>query len=1365
MKNKIFVKLLLLAAISWVVAIAPAFAQQGTYPQLDISGFKKWEYKKAGVSPQRNYFSGLTQLGGYYPTYTGGPWQERLQLRILGQLSPNLSVSYDLEQQPEVPDRFDVKVKYYNNELTFGDITANFSGNEFASTSKYLNGVMLTAKESWYDIITVPSAKLKSQTQNLTSQKGNNTKGPYNLGHGSIVEGSERIELNDNLLVRNVDYTIDYFEGKITFNTILTQDDEFKYSYEYTNILDLFFPALSKRDFFGFQSRFTIDPDEFGKPLPVEQPVIGSAREIFPSPQKGTIESERSEEEAMGEFSLANIPLVRFSETLTFMGTELRKNEDYIIRYNEGKIKLLTRFLPNEEDKLTVEYQYHKTTLKNESIAGIGSRGPYQLANKNIVPESERVEVDGKLFVRDLDYTINYKIGEIVFGVIVGPTSLIKAKYLFNDMALPAEAPSKFPKELKLGVTYLRESAKAGSVTNSSVDIESAGGQSIIDDGYTIYLSNRPVVSTGDAFSVTVRVDGNIVTQEVDYAFPESILDPNTGYYSSSPEANLAYLNERDDPSDGYYTGTVKFINQAIILPTSEVTVTYAYHKSIIGRYSGVGEGIQGPYYLKNIRNIVPGSDTILVWNQGSSTQITYTRNSSFEADAGDNGYSINYNADNPSITFNQELDTNKNFEIIYQYVPPSGSTSQDIAQSVLGFDGSFNIGETFKIDTAYAKSEIDQVIAKVATSELFSGSNTKNYTLHSPQEIIENSEMIYINDRLLNKDIDYYISYAKPGQITFYYITPGPADVIKVEYDYQETGGSATQVDKKTGSAYRLGATTKIFGDKLTLSGNTKKIDYDFTPMGGTSIGLGSTYYDYGLKFEPGAHDFVTNYSYKQNHNPLANERTKFSKSYDHSLTTGFNPGGRAQVNVGLRKYWSLDDKLTPSSAHGSDTQQEAYSLGVTPTEWKRGVLAFNQTYDIRRSFSQTDTKKDSGSFSESTSDFYHAKGDAKFTDRITAGYDFQKSEPRKTSLDSSSAEAVNSLSRTIDTSYNFTTDLTFGPLDKWTARVNLLDHIGETVIKDFNPTDEVVTTRNETYHTDFVPFNQLKASADHNRQEKSTLVIDGVNPRTERTSANLSLTPYNWTSVRWNGSNSESIPETGEQYKTTGKAHTYALNYNPISHKRFKLVSVFSLSDSLQTAPSGTTEGVRTDTDTFSQNYGIVLLPHEIAPLNLGFIIENYKNKNNHPNPSSQIDTETENYTYNLGAMVTPNPTWNISTNYNEKITKVIKDLHASPSDKKKTVLDSKFSYKVFDWGTFIYNHQNEKNGGEVQSGSVAILNLEKTTQSYSLNINMPVDNPVLTSFVFIASLKNVDYRDNSNSDNNFIASLMTFEGTLNF
>lgn len=1368
-----FMKFLLLFALFYLLFPISVSAQEGAYPQLDISGFKKWEYKKAEVDPPGNYFAGLTQLGGFYPTFTGGPWQERLQLRIVGQLSEHLSVAYDLEQQPETPDRYDVKVKYYNNELTFGDFTANFSGNEFASTSKYLNGVMLTAKDSWYDVIAVPSAKLKSQTQNLTSQKGNNTKGPYNLGHGSIVEGSESVELNGNPLTRNVDYTIDYFEGKITFNTILTQVDEFKYSYEYTNILDLFFPSLSKRDFFGFQSRFTIDPEEFGKPTPKEEPVINSARETFP--RVGTLEPEIMEEEAAGRYRLKNIPTVNFSEKLTFMGTELRKNEDYIIRYGPGEIKLLTRFLPTAEEPLLVEYQYYQTSAETDAILGIGSRGPYHLSHAHLAPESERIEVDGKLFVRDLDYTINYETGEIIFGIVIGPTQQIKARYRYNIMALPVIPPPKFPKVLKIGTTYLKESAKKSAGTATATIIESTTGQEIIGENYQFYLQNRPIAPTTESgVTFIIKLDGVELTPEVDYAIPETRIDPNTGDVIVTPEATLAYINDPTDPTDGYGTGTIKFLNTQTITTTSQVTVTYTYYKSVVGKYSGVGDDTRGPYYLRNIRNIVPGSETLQVWEQGSSIITTYTRNSSFEANAGPTGYSINYDEDNPFITFNQELGVTKNFQIIYLYVPPRAYEGGEIAQSVYGFDGSFMIGDIFKIDTAYAKSETDQVYTVVPTTETFLGDGSKTYPLkylvpYPTYDIIEGSEKVYINDYLRNKDIDYFISYTNPGQITFYYTTPTTEDAIRVDYEFKEPAGAGSIVTTKADTAYKLGAEAKLFGDVLSIGGNTKHIGFDFTPMGGTSIGLGSRYKAYDVKFKPEFHSFFTNYSYKENNNPIGSTRDRFLKGYDNSVSLGINPGDKAKMDYSYRNYQTLDD-LTPSiTIHSSDSLQESHAFSLIPAEWKRGLLVFNQKYDLKKTFSQADAKRDSNSFSETNIDYRHANGTLKFTERISAGYDYQSSEPKTVSLKHSTveatAEAVSSHTRSTDTSYNFSVDLTPGFFQKWIARVSLMNHEGQTLVKNFVATDEVLTTRNETYHMDLVPIRILNTSLDHNRQERSTVVVGGTNPRTERTSANVRLNPFSWLSGGWSGSQSESIPETGSEKKTTGKANSHNVSWAPISWQRLKFSSRFTLGDNTQTAPSGTVEGVKTETNTFSQGYNLNLVPHPNAPVTLGYTLENYRNKNDHPTSTSRVNTETENETINAGITITPVPPLSLSSNYNIKTTQVIRDLRVSPEARTKTILDSKAAYQLFGWGTLVYSRQDEKNGGEVQAGSVVVLNVEKTTQTYSLNINLPVDNPVLTSFVFIASVKSVDYKNLDNSSDDFRASLTTFEGSLNF
>ena len=70
-------------------------------------------------------------------------------------------------------------------------------------------------------------------------------------------------------------------------------------------------------------------------------------------------------------------------------------------------------------------------------------------------------------------------------------------------------------------------------------------------------------------------------------------------------------------------------------------------------------------------------------------------------------------------------------------------------------------------------------------------------------------------------------------------------------------------------------------------------------------------------------------------------------------------------------------------------------------------------------------------------------------------------------------------------------------------------------------------------------------------------------------------------------------------------------------------------------------------------------------------------------------------------------------------------------------------------------------------MQAGAVADIDYRKTTQTYSLNIVIPVENPVLTNFTLVASLKQVDYKNNKNTTgtDDFRASLLSIEGTMNF
>lgn len=210
---------------------------------------------------------------------------------------------------------------------------------------------------------------------------------------------------------------------------------------------------------------------------------------------------------------------------------------------------------------------------------------------------------------------------------------------------------------------------------NTITGIELFYGSEIIDNNYHIYIGgyygHLPIVSNE---AVIIKVNGETLTPEVDFIFPIKILDSATGFYITSPEANLAYINDRTDPSNGYQTGTIKILKPDLITSTSEVIVVYTYYKSILGRYISTGEGTVGPYHLEDVKNIVPGSETVQVWEEGSSLITTYTRNSSFEADAGNIGYAFNYDRTNPRIIFNEALSPNKCFQVIFQIYDDDGS-------------------------------------------------------------------------------------------------------------------------------------------------------------------------------------------------------------------------------------------------------------------------------------------------------------------------------------------------------------------------------------------------------------------------------------------------------------------------------------------------------------------------------------------------------------------------------------------------------------------------------------------------------------------------------------------------------------------
>ncbi|MBU0579873.1 MAG: hypothetical protein KKA19_01745, partial [Candidatus Margulisbacteria bacterium] len=237
------------------VALPREGATPGQYPKLNIEGYKEYEFmkmEKAGDPLQyENDESYKKATAKILPTAgSSGLLRERLRLDIEGKLSEKLSVSYHLEQEPDLPDKFDIKVKYDKTELTFGDFDASFRTREFIDFNKAMNGFRLTSYDDWYDLQIV-TAKERSTAKEVNFIGNGQT--VYSLGQTSILEGSIKVYVNDLKMQEGVDYEVDYFEGKIIFKTIKSASDTIVVKYEFTDPIEDLIPVSTKVDFLGIQ--------------------------------------------------------------------------------------------------------------------------------------------------------------------------------------------------------------------------------------------------------------------------------------------------------------------------------------------------------------------------------------------------------------------------------------------------------------------------------------------------------------------------------------------------------------------------------------------------------------------------------------------------------------------------------------------------------------------------------------------------------------------------------------------------------------------------------------------------------------------------------------------------------------------------------------------------------------------------------------------------------------------------------------------------------------------------------------------------------------------------------------------------------
>ena len=137
-------------------------------------------------------------------------------------------------------NRFDqvFAFNYANKDKTtkfeLGNVNASLPGNQFVTFSRSLTGVSGSRD---FGKGKVKGTGVASLTRSLTrrgSFTGKGISGPYFLNASSLVEGSEKVQLNGKGMEPGVDYRIDYLLGQITFlgSRIVNPEDTVVFTYE-----------------------------------------------------------------------------------------------------------------------------------------------------------------------------------------------------------------------------------------------------------------------------------------------------------------------------------------------------------------------------------------------------------------------------------------------------------------------------------------------------------------------------------------------------------------------------------------------------------------------------------------------------------------------------------------------------------------------------------------------------------------------------------------------------------------------------------------------------------------------------------------------------------------------------------------------------------------------------------------------------------------------------------------------------------------------------------------------------------------------------------------------------------------------------
>ncbi|MBC8135832.1 MAG: hypothetical protein H8F28_08110, partial [Fibrella sp.] len=188
-------------------------------------------------SAQSSYRESVNSQG--FGTQQIGPFQQNLDLTVTGRVLDAFTLDgrfSNTRQNNYFNQTFGINYRAKGTSFNLGDVSAALPGNEFVTFARTVRG--LSFGRDFGNGVRIQG--VGSYTQAVARRgtfQGNSSRGPYPLQSSSILEGSERVQLNGVDMVPGQDYQIDYLFGQMTFlsGRIINPEDTVVYTYEAQN--------------------------------------------------------------------------------------------------------------------------------------------------------------------------------------------------------------------------------------------------------------------------------------------------------------------------------------------------------------------------------------------------------------------------------------------------------------------------------------------------------------------------------------------------------------------------------------------------------------------------------------------------------------------------------------------------------------------------------------------------------------------------------------------------------------------------------------------------------------------------------------------------------------------------------------------------------------------------------------------------------------------------------------------------------------------------------------------------------------------------------------------------------------------------